>query len=139
MTEQQEKRDNPVVSGLVALLAVGLSVGLVLAGVALVATRMLGLGDDGEASADGTGERESLYLPPPAKTTAAGPVVTLNTEAPGDETDDTDDEGRRGRRRRRREVGEGDQEAEDGDRAPGRPDRRRQLRADRPHRGLPRR
>lgn len=72
--------ERPVLTGLIALGAVALAVGLVLAGVALVATRFLGLGGDDSTSGDST-ERESLYLPRPEKTTASGPDVTLNTSA----------------------------------------------------------
>ena len=89
MSEEQQKSDNPVVSGLVALLAVSLAVGLILGGVALVATRMLGVGGDSSASTGAT-EKESAIIPRPSRTGANGPQVTLATE----ETDDveTDDE-----------------------------------------------
>lgn len=91
MSEEQDKHGNPVMSGLVALLAVALTVGLVLAGVVLVATRMLGLGGDDAASADDTRQTESLYLPPPAKTTDAGPAVTLNTEPADDASEESEE------------------------------------------------
>lgn len=69
-----------MLNGVLALVGVALVVGLVLAGVALIATRMLGLsGDDASADAGETA-RESLYLPPPQKTTDSGPEITLNTE-----------------------------------------------------------
>ncbi|KAA1427598.1 hypothetical protein [Nocardioides antri] len=92
MTDEQEKSDNPVVSGLVALLAVSLAVGLVLGGVALVGTRMLGLGDDSSSSAGATG-KESAIIPRPSKTAGNGPQVTLETEeAQETETDAGDPE-----------------------------------------------
>jgi hypothetical protein len=71
---QQER--NPIVTGLVALVSVGLVVGLVLGVVTLVATRVLGLsgGDGGTSSAD-----QTLYLPTPTPTpTPSGPLVTLS-------------------------------------------------------------
>jgi hypothetical protein len=59
---------------------VGLAVGLVIGIVALVATRMMGLG--GENASAQTTSQESLYLPKPEKTTGpSGPLITL---APGE-------------------------------------------------------
>jgi hypothetical protein len=72
----------PVVSGLVALVAVAVVVGLVLGGGALVASRVLGLGDS-EASTETT-VADSMYLPTPSETpVSTEPAITL---APGDET-----------------------------------------------------
>lgn len=85
MSDEQEKSDNPVLSGLVALVAVSVAVGLVLAGVALVGSRVLGL-DDGSAGAAGASQRETAVIPRPSHTAGSGPQVTLDTEAP--ETDD---------------------------------------------------
>jgi hypothetical protein len=83
VTEQQRHpaEDRPVVNGLVALVAVALGVGLILALVALVGTKFLGLDDaDGSTSADATGG-QSMYLPTPAETTGdGGPLITLATE-----------------------------------------------------------
>jgi hypothetical protein len=82
---QQER--NPIVTGLVALVSVGLVVGLVLGVVTLVATRVLGLSGDngGTSSAD-----QTLYLPTPTPTpTPSGPLVTLSPgkgSSPSDET-----------------------------------------------------
>jgi hypothetical protein len=71
--------DHPVLSGLVALVAVGLVVGLIIGLAALVGTRMLGL-DDEEASAQSTSGK-SMYLPKPSKTQAADdPLITLAPE-----------------------------------------------------------
>jgi hypothetical protein len=85
--DQQEKRLSPVVTGLVALLAVSLAVGLLLGGVALVGSRMLGISDDASGSSGAT-EKESAVIPTPSKTFASGPQVTLQTETT--EEDQTD-------------------------------------------------
>ncbi len=69
----------PVVTGLIALLAVSLAVGLVLGGVALVGSRMLGISGDASGST-GASEKESAVIPKPSKTFANGPQVTLQTE-----------------------------------------------------------
>lgn len=63
MTERTER---PVLSGLVALLGVAVSVGLVLGLGALVVVRVAGL-DGGSDSAGATSE-ESMYLPEPERT-----------------------------------------------------------------------
>jgi hypothetical protein len=75
---------HPIAAGLIALVGVGLAVGLILGLVVLAGTRVLGLGGDGE-STQATSER-SMYLPRPAKTpTPTGPQVTLEPggKAPG--------------------------------------------------------
>jgi hypothetical protein len=90
VSEEQESSARPVVTGLIALLAVSLTVGLVLGGVALVGTRVLGIGGDSSGSA-GASERESAIIPKPSKTGANGPQVTLNTSAPESETTQADD------------------------------------------------
>jgi hypothetical protein len=75
------RRERPILTGLVALMGVAVVVGLILGGGALAATKVLGIGDDDTASDDST-SGDSLYLPPPEKTTApSGPLVTL---APGE-------------------------------------------------------
>jgi hypothetical protein len=85
---QQER--NPIVTGLIALVSVGLVVGVVLGVVSLVATRVLGLsgGNGGTSSAD-----QTLYLPTPTPTpTPSGPLVTLSprtSSAPGDVTSES--------------------------------------------------
>ncbi len=99
-----DREENPVVSGIVALLAVAVVVGI-LAGIgALAASRWLGI-DGSSDLGDGTGAGGSLYMPKPEKTKAAnGPLVTLAptdsptefvTETPTDtftetETEDAD-------------------------------------------------
>ena len=75
-----DSEKHPVAAGLLALVGVGLVVGLIAGLAALVGTRMMGLGGD-EASAQSTSD-QSLYLPKPEKTTGpSGPLITL---APGE-------------------------------------------------------
>ena len=68
--------EHPVAVGLLALVGVGLSVGLFLGLAVLLATQVLGLGG---GSHDGSStSRHSLYLPAPEKTQApSGPLITL--------------------------------------------------------------
>lgn len=77
--------ERPVVSGVVALVAVAVVVGLVAGFAALAGARIVGLGGETESSGSGTGPGagETLVLPRPSKTQEpTGPLVTL---APGDE------------------------------------------------------
>jgi hypothetical protein len=75
-----DSEEHPVAAGLIALVGVGLAVGLIIGIVALAATRMMGLG--GENASAQTTSQESLYLPKPEKTTGpSGPLITL---APGE-------------------------------------------------------
>ncbi len=69
---EQESNQHPIVAGLIALVAVGLAIGLLAGGAALVATRVLGLG--GDATATDSSARQSMYLPQPEKTTASAPT-----------------------------------------------------------------
>ena len=82
-----DSEKHPVAAGLLALLGVGLVVGLIVGLAALAGTRMLGLGGD-NASAQSTSQ-ESLYLPKPEKTTGpSGPLLTLGpgeTQSPAAE------------------------------------------------------
>ncbi len=65
-----------IVSGLVALVSVGLVVGLVLGGVALGATRFLGIGED--PSTETVSDDVDFYLPKPSPTDGpSGPLITL--------------------------------------------------------------
>lgn len=58
-----EENENPVANGLVALVAVGLVIGLLTAIIALLGTRLVGLGGDGGSSGGGVAAGESLFLP----------------------------------------------------------------------------
>jgi hypothetical protein len=84
---------HPVAAGLLALLAVGLVVGLILGGAALAATQVIGVGEEDAATDDST-SGASLYLPRPERTGRPdGPLITL---APGsDGTEDPDPTGPR--------------------------------------------
>lgn len=74
--EVSDREDHPVAAGLLALVGVGLAVGLIAGMAALVGTRMLGLGGD-DAAAESTGGM-SLYLPKPKPTKSdKGPLITL--------------------------------------------------------------
>ena len=69
---------HPVLVGLLALVGVGLAVGLVLGGAALMASRMLGIAETGSGGVETSRAEESLYLPKPEKTKGpSGPLVTL--------------------------------------------------------------
>ncbi len=82
-----DSEKHPVAAGLLALVGVGLVVGLIAGLAALAGTRMLGLG--GENATAQTTSEESLYLPRPEKTTGpSGPLITLApgaTESPSTE------------------------------------------------------
>jgi hypothetical protein len=73
---------HPVVSGLAALVGVGVVVGLLVSGGALAASSILGLnGNDGGGPAS---SQQSMYLPKPSDTAQeTGPQITLQ---PGEET-----------------------------------------------------
>jgi hypothetical protein len=94
--EQEHERDpgtlRPVISGLVALAAVALAVGLILGGVALFGSRMLGLSDGGDNAGAGASNDETLYLPKFERTTDSGPDITLGTQQPTDEATAVDTE-----------------------------------------------
>lgn len=76
MAEQQDSEGRPVLSGLLALLGVGLAVGLLVSGGALAATSVLGVGES-----DGTDEvssNASIYVPMPEPTEEeTGALITL--------------------------------------------------------------
>ena len=87
--ETLEGEGRPVVAGLVALVGVGLVVGLVAALATLAGTRILGFG--GEAATAEDRPEQSMYLPKPQKTEASdGPLITLEAQP----TQDDDDEER---------------------------------------------
>lgn len=66
-----ERTDRPILSGVLALVAVGLGVGLILGLGALLVTRMAGVGGGAGDTADGGGA--SMYLPPAEKTDSPQP------------------------------------------------------------------
>jgi len=72
----QETEGHPVAAGLLALLGVGLAVGLLISGAALAATSVLGLGESdggGQASSD-----QTINVPKPEPTDEqSGPLITL--------------------------------------------------------------
>jgi hypothetical protein len=71
-----EDEGHPIISGLAALIGVGVVVGLLVSGGALAASSMLGLrgGDNGGAASS----QQSMYLPKPSATESeSGPQVTL--------------------------------------------------------------
>ena len=81
MSDQQPTERHPVITGLIALVAVGLVVGLIAGVAAIVGTHFLGL-SDAEASSGGGGGKATLYLPKPQKTNSpSDPLITL---APGE-------------------------------------------------------
>lgn len=74
---------HPVLSGVVALVAVALTVGLILGGGALAASRVLGIGGSEEATSGST-VQETMFLPPVEPTTAdSGPLITLAPDPDG--------------------------------------------------------
>ena len=77
--ETLESEGHPVVAGLLALVGVGLAVGLIVGLAAFIGTRLLGFGDE-TASAETTNS-QSMYLPMPEKTQdTSGPLITLAPE-----------------------------------------------------------
>jgi hypothetical protein len=73
---------HPVVSGLAALVGVGVVVGLLVSGGALAASSMLGLGGDDDGGT--ASSQQSMYLPKPSDTVQeSGPQITLQ---PGEQT-----------------------------------------------------
>ena len=67
---------HPVVSGLAALVGVGVVVGLLVSGGALAASSVLGL--DGDDDGGPASSEQSMYLPKPSDTLSeSGPQITL--------------------------------------------------------------
>jgi hypothetical protein len=67
---------HPIAAGLVALVGVGVVVGLILGLVVFAGTKVVGLG--GDDSSDKAGDGYTLVVPKPEKTTAStGPAITL--------------------------------------------------------------
>jgi hypothetical protein len=83
-----QSEDRPVLTGLVALVAVALVVGLLFGLAALLGTKLLGLDSGGvDASAEATaGSETTMYLPEPEPTETTAPTTTdpnaLPSEAP---------------------------------------------------------
>lgn len=79
----QESEGHPVVAGLLALLGVGLAVGLLVSGAALAGTSVLGLGESdggGQASSD-----QTINVPKPEPTDPeSGPLLTLEPKPSSD-------------------------------------------------------
>lgn len=99
---------HPVVTGVVALVAVGLVVGLVLGGVAWAGARFAGLGGDGSASGDpGASQAEGgdrMILPRPRETEAnPDPLITL-APIPGAESESAAPREREEREEEEREI-----------------------------------
>jgi len=81
-TDRPTQQGHPVIAGVLALVAVTLTVGLILGGGALAASRVLGVGGSDEASSGSTAQ-ETMFLPPVEPTDPdSGPLITL---APGPE------------------------------------------------------
>jgi hypothetical protein len=84
----EDNNDHPVAYGLLALIGVGVVVGLIAGLGALAGARVVGVGD--ESSDTSSGGEASMYLPKPERTKpAAGPDITLR---PGQESAPTNTE-----------------------------------------------
>lgn len=81
------RREHPILQGLVALVAVGVTVGLLLGLGALLVSKGLGLGGGSDTAVDtASGGTQTMYLPKPEQTAVStGPLVSL---LPGDEIDE---------------------------------------------------
>ncbi|WP_426245694.1 hypothetical protein [Nocardioides sp. LHG3406-4] len=78
-----EPTERPVLSGLVALVGVGLVVGLLAGITALMGTKVLGVGGGGADSTQNASSGQSLFLPDPVQTdTPSGPLMTLDPNSP---------------------------------------------------------
>lgn len=93
MSDQDNERpERAIFDGLIALVAVSVAVGLVLALVAFAGVKILGFGDGGDG--DSTAEQEVMSIPPIEETSGpTAPAITLHTETPDpDETSSSADE-----------------------------------------------
>ena len=82
--------DRPVLTGLVALVAVAMVVGLLFGLAALVGTKVLGLDDSVDASSDSTaGSETTMYLPEPTPTETTEPTTTAEPQ-PGEAPSSTE-------------------------------------------------
>ncbi len=75
---EPERKQHPVIAGLVALVSVGLAIGVLAGGATLVATRVLGLG--AETTATDSSARDSMFLPQPEKTTPTTSATSAPTQ-----------------------------------------------------------
>jgi hypothetical protein len=74
-----DRQEHPVLYGVVALVGVGVVVGLIAGVAAFLGAHVVGVG--GSTSAGGSQVGQSLYLPKPKKTTGpSGPAVTLQAD-----------------------------------------------------------
>lgn len=81
---EQRRREHPVAYGLLALVGVGVVVGMIMGLAALAGARVMGVGEPETESTGGGGGEASMYLPKPKPTKPDnGPQLTL---APGEET-----------------------------------------------------
>jgi hypothetical protein len=74
------RKERPILSGLVALVVVAAAIGLFLGLGAMAATNVLGLGGGGDGSQ--AGDEASMYLPEPEETTASPEESPTGSEAP---------------------------------------------------------
>lgn len=78
-----EPTERPVLSGLVALVGVGLVVGLLAGLTALMGTKVLGIGGESSDTTDQATSGASLFLPDPVETQSpSGPLMTLDPNVP---------------------------------------------------------
>lgn len=85
-----EPTGRPVLSGLLALVGVGLVVGLLAGLTALMVTKVLGVGADAGGSPQQARSQERLYIPDPVETESpSGPLMTLDPDSPTVAPDDT--------------------------------------------------
>jgi hypothetical protein len=81
---------HPVVAGLLALLGVGLAIGLLISGAALAGTSVLGLGESDDS--DQATSEQTINVPDPVPTDPpTGPLITLEP-APSNQGDDEETE-----------------------------------------------
>jgi hypothetical protein len=89
VSSSQDSEGHPVVAGLLALLGVGLAIGLLISGAALAGTSVLGLGesgDAGQASSD-----QTINVPKPEPTDPpTGPLITLEPKPSSDGSGETE-------------------------------------------------
>jgi len=80
-----ESEGHPVVAGLLALLGVGIAVGLLVSGAALAGTSVLGLGETDNASQ--ASSDQTINVPKPSPTDPqSGPLITLEPKPSDDGT-----------------------------------------------------